>query len=210
VCDTCTGDLDTVALDRALVREAADSVRSRPLTFEPRKQAASGSRLPVDDQILEGRALSRWGDAGWGAQVRSNREKDGHYDDEVVDALADLVRQWHPDPAPTWIAYVPSLRAPALVRDLAHRLGRRLGLPVVDTINKVRDTEPQRNMENSVQQSRNVEGAFAVDGPLPDGPALLVDDLVGSRWTLTEVGRLLRQAGCPAVHPLVLADAGAA
>lgn len=210
VCDTCRGDLDAVELDRALVRQAVDYVRSRPLIFDPRKQSASGSRLPGDDQILEGRALSRWGDAGWGAQVRSNREKDGHYDDEVVDALADLVRQWHPDPAPTWIAYVPSRRAPALVPDLAHRLGRRLGLPVVDAIVQVRDTEPQRNMENSVQQSRNVEGAFVVDGSLPDGPALLVDDLVGSRWTLTEVGRLLRQAGCPAVHPVVLADAGAA
>jgi ATP-dependent DNA helicase RecQ len=95
------------------------------------------------------------------------------------------------------------------VRDLAHGLGHRLSLRVVDTIGQVRDTEPQRNMENSVQQSRNVEGAFVVDAPLPDGPALLVDDLVSSRWTLTEVGRLLRQAGCPAVHPIVLADAGA-
>jgi ATP-dependent DNA helicase RecQ len=209
VCDTCVGTTDAVVIDRALVREAVDFIRRRPITVEPRKQLATGSRLPVDDQILVGRALARWGDAGWGAQVRSNREKDVHFDDEVIDALADLVRQWHPDPAPTWIAFVPSLRAPDLVRDLADGLGRRLGLPVVDAIGQVRDTEPQRNMENSVQQSRNVEGAFVVDAPMPDGPALLVDDLVSSRWTLTEVGRLLRQAGCPAVHPIVLADAGA-
>jgi ATP-dependent DNA helicase RecQ len=212
VCDRCLGEADAIELDRALVRDAVSYVRSRPLTIDPRKQTATGSRLPVDDQILEGRALSRWGDAGWGAQVRRNREKDVHFDDELVDALADLVRQWHPDPAPTWIAHVPSRRAPELVRDLAHGLGRRLGLPVADAIGKARDTEPQRNMENSIQQSRNVEGAFVVDPaalPLPDGPALLVDDLVGSRWTLTEVGRLLRQAGCPAVHPIVLADAGA-
>jgi ATP-dependent DNA helicase RecQ len=211
VCDTCTGSIEIVELDRALVRQAVDHVRSRPLTIEPRKQSAAGSRLPVDLQVLEGRALSRSGDAGWGAQVRRNREKDGHYDDEVVDALADLVREWHPEPNPSWIAWVPSRRVPALVRDLAHGLGRRLDLPAIDAITTVRDTEPQRNMANSVQQSRNVEGAFAVvDGlTLPDGPVLLVDDLVGSRWTLTEVGRLLRQAGCPAVHPIVLADAGA-
>ena len=31
-----------------------------------------------------------------------------------------------------------------------------------------------------------------------DGPVLLVDDLVDSRWTLTVAGALLRQAGRPA------------
>jgi ATP-dependent DNA helicase RecQ len=209
VCDTCVGGLSPVALDPALVREAVDFVRSRPLTIEPRKQSATGSRLPADDQILEGRALSRWGDAGWGGQVRRNREVDGRYDDELVDALADLVRQWHPDPTPTWIAYVPSLRAPELVEGVAQRLGEHLGLPAADALARVRETDPQRTMENSIQQSRNVEGAFVLSGsPLPDGPALLVDDLVGSRWTLTEVGRLLRQHGCPAVLPVVLADVG--
>jgi ATP-dependent DNA helicase RecQ len=209
VCDTCRSDDDAVELDRELVRDAVGYIRSRPLTIDPRKQGATGSRIPADDQNLEGRALARWGDAGWGAQVRRNREKDVHFDDELIDALAHLARQWHPEPAPTWIAHVPSLRTPELVRDLAHGLGQRLGLPVVDTVTKVRETESQRAMENSVQQSRNVEGAFQVEGSLPDGPALLVDDLVGSRWTLTEVGPLLRRAGCPAVHPLVLADAGA-
>jgi len=210
VCDVCTGVVDAVELDRSLVRDAVAYVRSRPLTIEPRKQSASGGRLAADDQVMAGRALSRWGDAGWGAQVRRNREKDVHYDDELVDALADLVRQWGPDPAPTWLTYVPSSRAPELVRDLAVGLGTRLGLPVADVVLHVRDAEPQRTMENSVQQSRNVEGAFAVatGASLPQGPVLLVDDLVGSRWTLTEVGRLLRRAGCPAVHPVVLADVG--
>ena len=40
-----------------------------------------------------------------------------------------------------------------------------------------------------------------------DGPVLLVDDLVDSRWTLTVAGRLLRQAGAPAVLPFALAAA---
>jgi hypothetical protein len=37
------------------------------------------------------------------------------------------------------------------------------------------------------------------------GPLLLVDDVADSRWTLTVSGALLRQAGAPAVLPLVLA-----
>ena len=42
---------------------------------------------------------------------------------------------------------------------------------------------------------------------VPDGPALLVDDTVQSGLTLTVVAAALRRAGCPAVLPLVLAQA---
>ena len=63
-------------------------------------------------------------------------------------------------------------------------------------------------MENSAQQMANIAGAFEA---LPDlvaaGPVLLVDDLVDSRWTLTECGVLLRQAGSGPVYPLALASA---
>jgi len=41
-----------------------------------------------------------------------------------------------------------------------------------------------------------------------NGPVLLVDDLVSSRWTLTVAGRALRQAGVPAVLPFALAVDG--
>jgi ATP-dependent DNA helicase RecQ len=62
-------------------------------------------------------------------------------------------------------------------------------------------------MENSVQQLGNVYGGFDVTEPLPDAPVLVVDDLVDSGWTLTVVADVLRGAGAPAVHPLVLARA---
>jgi ATP-dependent DNA helicase RecQ len=41
---------------------------------------------------------------------------------------------------------------------------------------------------------------------VPTSPVLLIDDTVGSRWTLTVVAALLRGAGCEAVLPLVTAD----
>ena len=37
------------------------------------------------------------------------------------------------------------------------------------------------------------------------GPVLLVDDRVETGWTMTVAARLLREAGAPAVLPLVLA-----
>ena len=38
-----------------------------------------------------------------------------------------------------------------------------------------------------------------------DGPVLLVDDLVDSRWTLTVAGSLLRDHGAGPVFPFALA-----
>jgi ATP-dependent DNA helicase RecQ len=38
-----------------------------------------------------------------------------------------------------------------------------------------------------------------------EGPVLLVDDLVDSRWTMTVAGRELRRAGASAVLPFALA-----
>jgi ATP-dependent DNA helicase RecQ len=59
----------------------------------------------------------------------------------------------------------------------------------------------------AAQQLRNVWGAFRIDGQVPSGPALLVDDISDSRWTLTVVGRHLRLAGCTCGYPFVLAKA---
>jgi ATP-dependent DNA helicase RecQ len=38
-----------------------------------------------------------------------------------------------------------------------------------------------------------------------DGPVLAVDDRVDTGWTMTVAARLLREAGAPAVLPVVLA-----
>lgn len=48
--------------------------------------------------------------------------------------------------------------------------------------------------------------AFEVSGEVPPGPVLLVDDMVDSRWTLTVVGSILREAGSGPVFPFALAD----
>jgi ATP-dependent DNA helicase RecQ len=63
---------------------------------------------------------------------------------------------------------------------------------------------------NSAFRLAGVHARFALPPDLADavasldGPVLLVDDLVDSRWTVTVVGRLLRQAGADAVLPFAL------
>ena len=94
-----------------------------------------------------------------------------------------------------------------MVADFAPRLAAELGLPFVDVVRRTRDAAPQREMENSAQQVRNVLGAFAVSGPVAASPVLLVDDVVDSRWTLTAVGVLLREAGSGPVFAFALARA---
>lgn len=102
---------------------------------------------------------------------------------------------------------MPSSSTPELVPDFARRLAGALGLGVHDVLRRTRPDRPQKEMENSAQQLRNIYGAFQVVTSLPDGPVLLVDDIVDSRWTLTVVGAALRQAGSGEVHPLALARA---
>jgi ATP-dependent DNA helicase RecQ len=90
-------------------------------------------------------------------------------------------------------------------------LADRLGIPFIDAVSKVKETERQRNMMNSWQQSSNLDGAFRANPEqIQPGPVLLVDDVVDSRWSLTVIGALLREQGAGPVFPLVLASASAA
>ena len=205
-CARCTGNPITVELDRALVVEAQEFLRREPLSIDPRKRDAQNKKIPDDHQLEPGRALSYWGDGGWGGLVRDQRVA-GHFSDELVDATVRLVRTWAPQPRPAWVTCVPSQRDPELVASFAARVAAGLRLPFRDCVAKVRANAPQREMANTAQQHRNVDGAFEVTTPFPSGPVLLVDDTVDSRWTLTEVGARLREAGAGPVLPVALAQA---
>lgn len=203
--------------DPKLVREAARFLRRTSLPIEPRKRWAAGGlpRYSVSGTIEEchraepGRALCVWGDAGWGTLVRRGKYNEGRFADDLVTACAELIEPWSPTPAPTWVTCIPSLRHPHLVPDFARRLAEALGLPFTAVLIKIDDRPEQKMMANSTQQARNVDGSLGlVDGELPSGPVLLIDDMVDSRWTLTVAAWLLRSHGSGEVWPLALAEAG--
>ena len=213
-CAGCTEPQFGGELERTIVVEAQDHLRSRPLELDPRKRwpatLESGQKnIPPDRQLRVGRALARSGDGGWDPLVREARFRTGHFPDELVGACVRIVDQWQPEPPPRWVAAVPSLRAPELVPEFAERLAAALGLPFVDIVGRVADRPPQREMENSSKQWENVRDAFEITSAPPEGePGLLVDDLWFSGWTMTAIGALLRDAGSGPVHPLVLTLAG--
>ena len=200
--------------DQSLAREAVAFLRRTSLPIEPRKQWPTGGlpqmavagKIPSANQAQPGKVLSVWGDAGWGDVVRQGKH-DGHFANELVMACAALVRQWSPQPAPTWVTCIPSRRHLNLVPDFASRLAAALNLTFHAVLEKTDDRPEQKTMENSSQQARNIDGSLTVrKAALPAGPVLLVDDMVDSKWTLTIAAYLLTSHGSGPVHPLALAS----
>jgi ATP-dependent DNA helicase RecQ len=214
-CASCTGELLQESYPEDLAHAAVEFLDGVENPIQPRKRWPTGlshaemrGNIAAGCQAQEGRTLCRWGDPGFGALVRRGKQQDHRFDDQLVDASARLIgNKWMPHPAPTWITCVPSRRHQTLVPDFARRLALRLGLPFVECIRKVGNTEPQKSRANSFQQAQNLLGAFAVDrATIRSEPVLLVDDMVDSKWTLTLLTALLRKAGSGLVYPFALAD----
>lgn len=197
------------------IKQATDFLKRSNIVIEPRKKWASGGlqqfsakgHIPIEYQAEEGRALSVWGDTGWGQLVKQGKYHDNHFSDELVIACAKMIQDWQPNPKPTWVTCVPSLRHPNLVPDFAKRLAEKLGLPFYPIITKTKETHQQKLMKNSQLQARNLDGAFTLtDAPSKAEPILLIDDMVDSRWTLTICAYLLKINGSGAVFPVALSQ----
>ncbi len=215
-CAGCKGrPLLSPEYDRGLTNKAAIFLKRSHQSLQPRKQWPYGNALPtygfsgrIGNTLCaqEGRALCLWRDAGWGQMVADGRHEQGLFDDTLVKACIDMIRQWNPDPTPEWVTCIPSLKRPELMPDFARRLAGALGLPFHPCIQKAKTNPPQNEMQNSFQQARNLDGVFAVEpDAVPSGPCLLIDDMTDSGWTFTVAAAILRRAGCAAVFPLALA-----
>ncbi|MDO5463144.1 MAG: DEAD/DEAH box helicase [bacterium] len=201
-----------------LVQQAATFLRLADLPIEPRKQWADketaaqrfgihSAKIPEELAMEEGRALSRYGIGEFGQLVQKGKYETHppRFDDQLVEACAQMVLKWAPEKWPSWVVPVPSHRS-SLVEDFAVRLANRLRLPCVSCFKKNVETQQQKEMENSAFQQNNILNAFTVEGSLPPGGCLLVDDMVDSKWTFTVATAVLRQAGAEFVLPLALAD----
>jgi ATP-dependent DNA helicase RecQ len=208
-CSVCAGPRWDGPLDELVVRDAAVHLRSRPVVLDVKKMAPGDDgrmrKIPEPVRAEEGRALARFGDGGWDKLVQAGRAS-GRFDDELVAAAAETIRGWGP-PGVAWVAAVPSSRSGTLVPDFAARLAAALGLTYVEALTRVDERPPQREMANAPQQVANVRGAFSVTQVVEGAPALLVDDLRFSGWTLAMLGGQLRQKGAGPVYPFALATA---
>ncbi len=204
-CAACTAPRFARAPDAALVEAAQRHLRSGALPVEAKKMAPGPDgamrKIPDDARVTDGWALARVRDGGWWPAVERGLRA-GRMDDEVVAALADVVRS--AGVRPGWVARVPSSSAGPVIEDLAARLARALGVPALTLLERREARPSQREMANAVQQAANVRGAFRVLAAPPPGVGLLLDDRRFSGWTLAMAGGQLRLAGAEEVRPLVL------
>lgn len=207
-----------IAVQHQHILDASLYLKHSEIDIKPRKQIIYGDplkeygwsgKIPPEEQAEMGKVLSIWGDAGWGKMV-ANDKHDGYFREELVEAMYDMITsRWDPQPIPQWLTCIPSLRHPELVPDFARRLAKRLNIPFIPLLKKVKDTKPQKEQENIFHQCHNLDGVFEIDGNVQNKPVFLVDDAIDSGWTFTIATILLKKEGCGAVFPLALTSTSA-
>ena len=224
-CDGCAGPLvpDRGARPRRRCRPRAAgpgraSTSTRGCSGPPAwtvSACRSRARSPPDEALLPGRALARLSDLGWGQRLREVLREDAPGPPRPAAGLRARARRVGLGPAagrrrggavalPTrrWSARSPR----GCPRSGGCRCSGRSTSPTAG---------PPASRAATARSGSPGCGSGSSSGPsspLPsagvDGPVLLVDDLVSSRWTLTVAGRALRLAGAAGVLPFALAVDG--
>lgn len=224
-CDRCAGPwYDDHIPDTA--KDSAQAALGRVgVPIEPRKAYPSGmdrlghslkGKIPVDEQVQEGRALARLTDLGWGNRLRQlfADPTDAPINDALLQACVKVLAEWDWQTRPVGVVAMPSRARPQLVGSLAYRLAELGQLRYLGQLQY--RTAPAEGGAGGNSAFRVAEVADAFDIPADmeallssaPGPVLLVDDLCDSRWSLAMAGRALRIAGAPGVLPFTLGIAG--
>ena len=150
--------------------------------------------------------------SGWGDLIRALKfERERAVARFFSAALAAYVKQENPFGDVDLITYVPMSRADRRARGfnqaalLAHGLGRRIGIPVVRLLAKVRQTHPQAELI-AAERRKNLRGAFSVVRS-GEGTVLIVDDILTTGATVEECARALKAGGYGPVFVLAVARA---
>jgi len=221
-CDNCAGVWFPADVGEAAASSAGSSLDRVGVVLEPRAQWPAGAarlgvpvkgRIAETERMLEGRALARLTDLGWGGTLRSLLEgsaasQDAPASAALVAACVRVLGEWSWDERPVAVMSVPSRRHPQLIDSVARGLADAGRLPYLGPLASANGGPTGEPGGNSAWRLAGVWERFSVDVELPDGPILLVDDLVDSRWTLTVAARALRLAGAAAVLPFALALRG--
>ena len=215
-CDRCTGrswpvDVSPESLAAAQAALGQPGVEVEPKKLWPTQMQVLGVALSgrIAEPAETGRALGRLSDVGWGGRLRELfAGPDVEVPADILRAVVQVLAGWGWQQRPVGVLALSSRARPLLVSSLARRLSEVGQLPLLGTLQRVRDEPAARS--NSAQRLRAVHGSLAVDPgtALGGGPVLLVDDRVDSGWTLTEATRVLKEAGAGPVLPFVLAVEG--
>jgi ATP-dependent DNA helicase RecQ len=111
---------------------------------------------------------------------------------------------------PAGVVTLPSRSRPRLITALGQRIAAAGKLSYLGGL-EYRNGAPPGRQYNSAQRLAALWRTLAVPGDLRSaldgfgGPVLLVDDRIGTGWTMTVGAKLLRECDAPAVLPFALA-----
>ena len=196
------------------------------VTVEPRRMWPTGmkalgvdaaGKIPPELTADPGRALGRLTDIGWGSQLRTllaEGAPDEPVSEPVVAAVITVLAAWDWAQRPAGVLALPSRTRPRLITSLGRQLASVGRLPYLGALAYAGEdgrNGPGPRRHNSAQRLSSLWHALEIPDDVRDalrgldGPVLVVDDRIETGWTMTVAARLLRQAGAPAVLPLVLA-----
>jgi ComF family protein len=87
---------------------------------------------------------------------------------------------------------------------LAATLSSSLQIPVAPLLKRPQYTAPQQSL-NRPQRQQNLRGAFSVSGNVEGKRLAIIDDVMTTGATATEISRCLLQAGAAEIHIWCLA-----
>jgi ATP-dependent DNA helicase RecQ len=214
-CDTCTGTVWDPSVDGAASAAAQERISRPGVVIAPRKQWPSGMAelgVPVSGRIgagevaAEGRVIGRLSDIGWGPRLGEVVDgPDEPVGKDVLDAVVRVLAGWGWEERPVGVVGVGSRTRPHQLAHLARRIAEIGRLPLLGMLEPA--GERPAAGANSAQRLAAVWSGLSEPGfPVPDGPVLLVDDVIDSAWTATVAARSLRRAGASAVLPFALAQ----
>ena len=222
-CDGCAGPWYATEVPDRVVGAARERLARAGVDLDPRVQWPTGmerlgvpvkGKIAPEESLRPGRALARLSDLGWGQRLRELLREDAPVAPELLRACVPVLAEWGWSERPVAVVAVPSRTHPALVRSVAAGLAEIGRLPLLGSLDLAHGGPTGDAGGNSAFRLAGVwerlvvgPGLAAALGDL-DGPVLLVDDLVSSRWTLTVAGRALRRAGARGILPFALAVDG--
>ncbi len=216
-CDNCAGTWYPTAIAPDASAAATSSLDRVGVPIDPRAQWPVGSphargNIAPAERMLEGRALARLTDLGWGNTLRTlfaPGTPDAPASPALIAACVRVLADWGWENRPVAVVSLPSRGHPQLIDSVARGLAGAGKLPYLGSLEYVAPPSGGPG-GNSAYRLAQVFGAFAVPASmeLGGGPVLVVDDLADSRWTLTVAARALRSAGASGVLPFAVALRG--
>ncbi|GAB2477081.1 RecQ family ATP-dependent DNA helicase [Jatrophihabitans fulvus] len=209
-CAVCTGRLPAPGGSPSpdTVKAAFAHLRAQTTVLEPRKMWPSGAprrgKIAESARAEPGRALAVAEDPAWSACVEAAFARDEPIGQELFDGVVATLSRWGwPAGRPAWVTWVPSRTRPTLLADLAARLAE-LGRMTVATPLAATGPGFQSDTTTNVDAAARALTRLSVDGEVPPGPVLLLDDVTRSGFSFTVAAALLRENGAGPVYPLAL------